>query len=267
MQGATSGAYSSAQGQRPLPGVVVEGYGTRMDVYGSSVFVPPEGWPTDPVTGELVYGQFGPRVAGEGYGEQTAMFFSYGAPLPGAEGASLSSLPPGFFIQQAPQAALPTPPQAEMKIICSAISDGVIADRFGSRGTQKADGIPTLSPSIMVANFPDRTQSYALIMQDPDSVPLVGYEWVHWLTVFNTPLLAENASIAQRSALLQGCNDFGTVGYGGPTPPDKPHEYIITVYALDTRPELHEGYTAEELFSALEGHILAQASIRGTYTP
>jgi Raf kinase inhibitor-like YbhB/YbcL family protein len=65
--------------------------------------------------------------------------------------------------------------------------------------------------------------------------------------------------------MVQGNNDFGKIGYGGPTPPDKPHTYVITVYALDSLVNLENGFTKEEFEEAIKGHILAEASMEGIY--
>lgn len=70
----------------------------------------------------------------------------------------------------------------------------------------------------------------------------------------------------EEKEMIQGTNDFGTVGYGGPTPPDKPHNYVITVYALDTTLDLKDGFTKKAFDAAIEGHILAEASISGVYS-
>lgn len=80
----------------------------------------------------------------------------------------------------------------------------------------------------------------------------------------------------------QGVNDFTVwfaadrdmngdyFGYDGPCPPWNDaiaHRYIFTVYALDI-PELpFEGrFTGGDVIQAIQGHVLAQASITGIYT-
>ena len=61
--------------------------------------------------------------------------------------------------------------------------------------------------------------------------------------------------------------DFGEVGYGGPAPPDKRHTYVFKLYALDSILDLPEGSTKSELEKAMEGHIIEQATLTGTYAP
>ena len=61
--------------------------------------------------------------------------------------------------------------------------------------------------------------------------------------------------------------DFGEVGYGGPAPPDKRHTYVFKLYALDSILDLPEGSTKSELEKAMEGHIIEQTTLTGTYAP
>lgn len=96
------------------------------------------------------------------------------------------------------------------------------------------------SPDLKWKSAPKGTQSFAVTVYDPDAP--TGSGWWHW-TLFNLPAsvthLAENAS-GNRTLLpkeaVEGRTDFGKAGYGGPCPPvgDKPHKYIVTVYALKT---------------------------------
>jgi Raf kinase inhibitor-like YbhB/YbcL family protein len=68
------------------------------------------------------------------------------------------------------------------------------------------------------------------------------------------------------SGAKQGANDFGNLGYGGPTPPKgKPHRYYFKLFALDTMLDLNEGATKQELEKAMKGHVLAQGQLMGTY--
>ena len=62
--------------------------------------------------------------------------------------------------------------------------------------------------------------------------------------------------------------DFGEVGYGGPAPPDKRHTYVFKLYALDTELDLKEDKsTKADVENAMEGHIIEQAKLTGTYAP
>jgi len=61
--------------------------------------------------------------------------------------------------------------------------------------------------------------------------------------------------------------DFGEVGYGGPAPPDKRHTYVFKLYALDTTLILPDKSTKADVEKAMEGHIIEQTQLTGTYAP
>ncbi len=119
-------------------------------------------------------------------------------------------------------------------------------------------------PKLDIKNKPEGTQTLALIMDDPDAMAAVGKIWVHWL-VFDGPTNFPGGNIA--GIFGKGLNDFGEIGYGGPAPPDKRHTYIFKAYALDNTPDLKEGYSKQDLEQAMDGHILAEAKLTGTFTP
>ena len=127
---------------------------------------------------------------------------------------------------------------------------------------------PDVSPVLKWTNAPEGTKSFALICDDPDA-PMG--TWVHWV-IFNLPPetrgLSEN--ISKKSVLengaKQGVSDFKRPGYGGPCPPPgKPHRYLFKLYALDTMLDLKETATKKDLEKAMQGHILAQGELMGTY--
>ncbi len=162
--------------------------------------------------------------------------------------------------------ATPTPEPKDMSAQSAGIVEGKMDDRYGMRGAQQAGGVPTLSLPLSITDAPEGTVCFALRMLDPDSVPLAGYAWVHWLAAnYATAEWAENASIDSAADMVQGKNDFGKTGYGGPTPPNKPHTYAFTVYALDAPLDLKNGFSQKDFDKALEGHILAEAQFTGEY--
>jgi len=65
--------------------------------------------------------------------------------------------------------------------------------------------------------------------------------------------------------VIQGRNDFGKIGYGGPCPPRGVHRYFFRLYALDQRTELAPGATRTTVFKAIQGHILAEGHLMGKY--
>jgi Raf kinase inhibitor-like YbhB/YbcL family protein len=127
---------------------------------------------------------------------------------------------------------------------------------------------PDVSPKLTWTEAPPKTQSIALIMDDPDAP--VG-TWVHWV-LYNLPAdtkeLAEGVSKQEQlsNGARQGRNDFGKIGYGGPCPPPgKPHRYLFKLYALDSKLNLKAGATKAEVERAMKGHILAQGELIGKY--
>ncbi|MFK0570283.1 YbhB/YbcL family Raf kinase inhibitor-like protein [Endozoicomonas sp.] len=96
------------------------------------------------------------------------------------------------------------------------------------------------SPELKWSNVPEGTKSFAVTMYDPDAP--TGSGWWHWV-VINIPAnihsLSLNAGMESGKNLPKGANmlrnDFGFKGYGGACPPpdSAPHNYHITVYALN----------------------------------
>ena len=128
-----------------------------------------------------------------------------------------------------------------------------------------------VSPRLEWSGIPPGTQSLALIVHDPDvpSPDAPKRIWVHWV-LYNLPFeltwLDEAITASKQPAgSLDGRNDWGRTGYGGPCPPKGRHRYFHTLYALDCRlPDLKlPGKTALE--AAMQGHVLARAELVGTY--
>jgi len=122
-------------------------------------------------------------------------------------------------------------------------------------------------PALSINGIPEGTKSLALIMDDPDAMDAVGKVWVHWVVWNIDPTKPFITGNPRESGFVEGMTDFGEVGYGGPAPPDKRHTYIFKLYALDSKLDLPEGSTKSELENAMEGHILEQATLTGTYAP
>jgi len=124
-----------------------------------------------------------------------------------------------------------------------------------------------VSPELTWSGVPEKTQSFALIADDPDA-PMG--TWVHWV-IYDLPPNAAKLSEAvpkqeQAASGTQGKNDFGKIGYGGPCPPPgKPHRYFFKLYALDGKLNLKPGARKAEVEAAMKGHILGQAELRGKY--
>jgi len=135
-----------------------------------------------------------------------------------------------------------------------------IPDRYACKGVN-------ISPPLDWSTVSDAV-TYAIICEDPDAV---NGTWTHWV-IFNLP--GEQHSVDEwimereqtENGAKQGLNDFGTVGYRGPCPPDGTHRYYYIIYALDTEIPLPSKITSEELKKAMEGHIIDEGSLMGRYT-
>lgn len=128
-----------------------------------------------------------------------------------------------------------------------------------------------ISPPLQWDGIPDGTRSLVLIVDDPDApdpaAPKMTY--VHWV-LYNLPYdvaeLPEGTTSSDLPAgTLEGLNDWQRTGYGGPCPPIGRHRYFHKLYALDVVLEELKEPTKDRLLTAMEGHILEQAQIVGTY--
>jgi Raf kinase inhibitor-like YbhB/YbcL family protein len=146
------------------------------------------------------------------------------------------------------------------------IADEQVFNSFGCSGKN-------VSPALSWSGAPKGTKSFALTVYDPDAPTGSGF-W-HWV-VFN---IAPDATSLPKGAgdpksdaapknAIQGHNDFGFAGYGGPCPPpgDKPHHYQFKLYALDTdKLQADENATAAVVGFNIHFHTLAKAELDGVW--
>jgi Raf kinase inhibitor-like YbhB/YbcL family protein len=129
-----------------------------------------------------------------------------------------------------------------------------------------------LSPPLAWNGPPEGTRSLALLMDDPDA-PRGAF--VHWV-LFNLPptpaflppgLDVEKVYGTEGSVPVEGVNDFGYLGYGGPCPPPGHgvHHYHLRLYALNAPLDLGTGATRRQVNDAMAGHVLGEADLVGTY--
>jgi Raf kinase inhibitor-like YbhB/YbcL family protein len=164
----------------------------------------------------------------------------------------------------ASQAPVPTPTPTPMPFALTATdfpSGGAIPSRFTCQGEDISPGLSWNVP-------PAGTQSFAIIMDDPDT-PVRA--WDNWV-VFNIPpelrALAENRPSTTQlpNGATQGRNSWGGTGYGGPCPLAGPaHTYRFILYAVDRLLILPEGAIKGQLQAALRGHVLAEGLLTGSY--
>lgn len=125
-----------------------------------------------------------------------------------------------------------------------------------------------ISPPLQWADPPAGTQSIALIADDPDAPRGT---WVHWV-LYNLPADSRSLpeAIPPQAELADGSrhgeNSWKRSDYGGPCPPSGTHRYFFKLYALDTLLDLDPGADKDALLKAMEGHVLAQTDVMGTYS-
>jgi Raf kinase inhibitor-like YbhB/YbcL family protein len=140
--------------------------------------------------------------------------------------------------------------------------NGEIPARFTCEGED-------VSPALAWSGLPDGTRSLALICDDPDAPDPKAPKmtWVHWV-LYDIPPTASGLPEAVRdlpAGTREGTNDWKRTGYGGPCPPIGRHRYFFKLYALDAElPDLGRP-TKARLEEAMQGHVLAQAELIGTY--
>lgn len=128
-----------------------------------------------------------------------------------------------------------------------------------------------ISPALTWSNISKDAKSLVLISDDPDApdpaAPKMTY--VHWV-LYNIPVtstgLPENVSSDQLPAgTLEGKNGWDKTGYGGPCPPIGRHRYFFKLYALDTILLDLNQPSKDALVEAMNGHIIDQTELIGTY--
>lgn len=124
-----------------------------------------------------------------------------------------------------------------------------------------------LSPPLKWSGVPVKTKTYVLIVFDPDAPKGL---FIHWI-IYNIPseISELKEGIPQENIVsegLQGINDFGYIGYGGPCPPrDSKHRYVFLLFALDKELELKGGAGLNDVINNMRGHIIAYAKLVGVY--
>ena len=125
----------------------------------------------------------------------------------------------------------------------------------------------SISPPLAWDDPPAGTQSFALLLDDPDAPRGVFTHWVLYGLPAGARAIPENMipGGAGPAGSRQGRNSAGQVGYSGPCPPNGTHRYVFDLYALDTTLDLPAGADKAALLDALGGHIIAEAQLTGTY--
>jgi Raf kinase inhibitor-like YbhB/YbcL family protein len=136
-----------------------------------------------------------------------------------------------------------------------------------------AEGGADLSPPISWSGLPEGTKELVLICDDPDAPTTE--PWVHWVIYKIPPTLTglpegieKKARLKHPPGALQGKNSWPsgqTIGYRGPAPPSGRHRYYFKLYALEAKMVLEPGLNKKFLMEEMEGHVLAEGQLMGTY--
>ncbi len=125
-----------------------------------------------------------------------------------------------------------------------------------------------ISPPLRWDTLPEHTISFAILCEDPDAP---GGVFTHWMIANITPDTMElpaglKKEIKLEKGAIQGINDFGFPGYGGPcNPGGTEHRFIFKIYALDTTLNLNPGFKPAEFLRALDEKVLDEGQLMGHY--
>jgi Raf kinase inhibitor-like YbhB/YbcL family protein len=146
--------------------------------------------------------------------------------------------------------------EAKMKITSSAFQEGGnIPSKFTCDGSD-------ISPPLQIAEVPSGTKSLALVVDDPDAPSGLFTHWMVWNISPQTNTIEEGSTPKG----VDGTNDFGKSGYGGPCPPSGTHRYYFKIFALDRELDLPPGTKRSQLDAAMKGHVVEQGELIGRYS-
>jgi Raf kinase inhibitor-like YbhB/YbcL family protein len=155
----------------------------------------------------------------------------------------------------------------KIRITSPAFAEGqAIPKKFAVAGENR-------SPPLVWDDPPAGTKELALIVDDPDAP--TDEPWVHWV-IFKLPAdlrelpeaMPTDTEIRSPAGARQGHNSWGkaVTGYKGPQPPSGTHRYYFKLYALDRPIDLPVGASKKDLLAAMQGHVLAQGELMGTFS-
>lgn len=186
---------------------------------------------------------------------------------------------PGEVAAASPPDTVPAPPASQVAMeLVTPSGDATIAvtapfEPEGMIPARHAAGAEDISPKLGWAEAPEGTQSFVLIVDDPDAESAKPF--THWLA-YDIPAdvtalreaMPTDPQLIDPEGLKQGRNSRGATGWTGPNPPagDPAHAYHFQIFALDV-PSLgiDPGAAREAVLAAMEGHVLAEGEIVGRF--
>jgi Raf kinase inhibitor-like YbhB/YbcL family protein len=144
--------------------------------------------------------------------------------------------------------------------ISSPAFDSAMPSRF------TCDGFD-VSPPLTFSGVPSNAASLVLIVDDPDAPDPAAPKmvWDHWVVWNIDPATRDVAEGRAPDGAVQGKNSWGRNDYGGPCPPIGTHRYFFKLYALDVQLDLPSDATKSTVEKAMQGHVLTEAELIGTY--
>lgn len=126
-----------------------------------------------------------------------------------------------------------------------------------------------VSPPLAIEGVPAGAQSLALIVDDPDAPDPAAPKmtWVHWVLYDLPPgtITLPEGIAASALHVRDGLNDWKCIGYGGPCPPIGRHRYFFKLFAVNRKLGDLQRPTSTQLQRAIAGHVVAEATLIGTY--
>ena len=165
-----------------------------------------------------------------------------------------------------------------MKVTSGGIDgNGFFLDRYGCKGNDFIDGMPSLSFPFRIEDAPEGTVSFAFIFDDYDAAAVSGFDWIHWTGAGLKKTEVEEGASRRDPGFTEGRNSWcgaldrfpveKATGYGGMAPPDRTHRYTLKVFALDCDLSLEKGFPIADLVFGMMDHILGYAVLVGKYSP
>jgi hypothetical protein len=145
----------------------------------------------------------------------------------------------------------------DMKIMSPAFPNGgSIPAKFSHQGGNS-------NPSLKIEGVPANAKSLVVMVDDPDAPSGLFTHWLVWNIDPKTTAIAER-NVPKGS--VEGTNDFGESGYGGPQPPSGTHRYFFKIFALDRTLDLSAGAKRREVDKAMKGHVIARAELMARFS-
>jgi Raf kinase inhibitor-like YbhB/YbcL family protein len=170
------------------------------------------------------------------------------------------------FAQQ-PAAAPKAAPRPALTLSTTAFEDGgIIPNKFTGADTHPG------SPMLEWTNVPAGVVTFVMIMHDTDvAAQKKAEDNLHWM-VFNIPASTaglpegEPPTVNLPDGAVQAKSSHGAVGYMAPGAPAGPyHHYIFELYGLDTKLDVGPDATRVDVLKAMDGHVVAKASLTGRF--